>query len=320
MIRWNVFSFFVVLVIGFSCRRDKEAPVPECIPIPPYPGPSVGFGYGYITVGESYSTPCFNPQNGNEICFRASNEIIAFDISAGVKTTIYSGTVWGRPVWGENGWIIFGKNHNIYKVKSDGDSLTQLTLTGNCYAPQWCNHGAEFICELVYDDPGFPDVHAGRFTADGVILDSIRQPYTGSAAVSPFSQNLYAVYESYSYDSVANNLNYNLMVIDIETHEAKIIAEGESGILGLTWVDDHRVVWSLMDGIYVSDINSLETTQLKETCNSINYQWFDYGVQSDKILYQKTTQTLLDSTTVEVKNRIYLMNTDVSNEDEIEIP
>jgi Tol biopolymer transport system component len=46
------------------------------------------------------------------------------------------------PAWSPDGqWIAFYQNHQIWKKKIDGDSLTQLTFEGRNYHPSWSSDG-----------------------------------------------------------------------------------------------------------------------------------------------------------------------------------
>jgi TolB protein len=45
-------------------------------------------------------------------------------------------------------WIVFSYMKNIYKIKADGDSLTQLTFTTDNYCPDWSPDGTRIVYEL----------------------------------------------------------------------------------------------------------------------------------------------------------------------------
>ncbi|OGC78097.1 MAG: hypothetical protein A2145_02350 [candidate division Zixibacteria bacterium RBG_16_40_9] len=52
------------------------------------------------------------------------------------------------PRWSPTvGWIVYNMNAQIYKIKTNGDSLTQLTFTGRNFFPDWSPDGSK----IVYD-------------------------------------------------------------------------------------------------------------------------------------------------------------------------
>ncbi len=101
----------------------------------PFPGgPTAHFDVPYV-----YNFPSYNPNNDNEFAYyRAkgedqgldSRELWKFNGCTG-EATFLTDQYYYRTDWGSNDWILFtGTGHQIYKIKSSGDSLTQLTNQG----------------------------------------------------------------------------------------------------------------------------------------------------------------------------------------------
>ncbi|OQY27350.1 MAG: hypothetical protein B6244_10840 [Candidatus Cloacimonetes bacterium 4572_55] len=60
------------------------------------------------------------------------------DLASGTKTHMVHAININRPDWSPDGqWLAFMMNAQIYKVKADGDSLTQLTHEGRNFFPDW---------------------------------------------------------------------------------------------------------------------------------------------------------------------------------------
>jgi len=57
------------------------------------------------------------------------------------------------PDWSPDGkWIVFEQGAQIYKIKSDGDSLTQLTFEGLNFFPSWSHDGKHIAYDSDVDD------------------------------------------------------------------------------------------------------------------------------------------------------------------------
>lgn len=113
------------------------------------------FGASYFPFEQySYSDPVFNPANPFEIAYLRSNtddpgecknELWKFSFCNGIAKKITSDVCYS-PDWSIDGWIIFTANdRELWKVKDNGDSLTQLTNTGpyNNHA-KWSPNGKQY--------------------------------------------------------------------------------------------------------------------------------------------------------------------------------
>lgn len=83
-----------------------------------------------------YLNPCFNPDNNNQLAYyRVDNTMPGFqryelwvdDFCTKEKKLIATNALYSI-TWGKNNWILYtGIDQNLYKVKCNGDSLTQVT-------------------------------------------------------------------------------------------------------------------------------------------------------------------------------------------------
>ena len=111
----------------------------------------------------SYSQPCINPLNEFEFCFlkrenglqsSANMDLLKYNFCTG-QTLFLASHVTMMPDWGVNDWILFtGQNRNVWKIKSNGDSLIDLGVHG--YRCQWNPSGTKFILNgnQIFDDNG----------------------------------------------------------------------------------------------------------------------------------------------------------------------
>lgn len=103
----------------------------------------------------SYWHLCVNPKNPYEIAYlRRENGVQAdddmdlykYNFCSG-KSTLITNHVAYSPDWSIKDWIIYtGTDRNLWKIKSNGDSLTQLTFTGSFQNnAQWNPSGNKYI-------------------------------------------------------------------------------------------------------------------------------------------------------------------------------
>lgn len=103
-----------------------------------------------------YAYPCFNPNNSDQIAYyrydnykaEAGWEIWVQDLCTGEKRMLVNDANYGID-WSVKDWIVYtATDQQIYKIKSNGDSLTRLTPSGdyNRY-PKWDIKGERIAYE-----------------------------------------------------------------------------------------------------------------------------------------------------------------------------
>ncbi len=141
MKKYNIFILVFIAFI-FSCRPTDEDITPvlgECEDVFPDFDTVVVFGDLPIEQRRDKTYPqsvSYNPLNNNELIItvrkkKASGDeldLYLFDRTKKCKNKILD----SRPsstssIITENGWIAFGKNGALWKIKTDGSQLTQLT-------------------------------------------------------------------------------------------------------------------------------------------------------------------------------------------------
>ncbi len=164
--------FFTVIIFLFSCKKDK-------ITSGNYYGPCSDLSYekrtssdfdfvydsleSFSVFGQSsvrmgqvvFTTPSFNPKNDYQICYikdlaswSNANELWIYNLCDDRKNKITSNVFYSLD-WSVKDWLIYtGSDYHIYKIKSSGDSLTQLTTTGGIHsAGKWSPDGKKFWFE-----------------------------------------------------------------------------------------------------------------------------------------------------------------------------
>jgi hypothetical protein len=173
----KIFFLFVLLLAINACKSD------EPVPALPMPDPCAGayeqrstifdtskyfkgdesLVFGHCAVGPrsrrgakwSFGIPVLNPNNNKQFCYIASEKdkdypdgsnMYKYDFCTGTSTFVTSNWWYGAS-WSVKDWIIFtAPDLQLWKVKSNGDSLIQLTNTRNYnnYAV-WSPRGDKYL-------------------------------------------------------------------------------------------------------------------------------------------------------------------------------
>ena len=143
----------IFILFHASCQKTPPIIEPEnitedCVPL--------GNGWrewpGYIY---GLHKPSFNPNNPDEfICIeqKAGLRLIKYNLKTKERKVVTDGRismsagVTGIPDWGVNDWILFEiTREGMFKIKSNGDSLTRLTTRKWWYYYSWNPDGKYYI-------------------------------------------------------------------------------------------------------------------------------------------------------------------------------
>lgn len=275
------------LVFLFSCKKEKPEPTPE--PEPPStigqsplpacqnigPGPQP-FGWKDSSVTEDENVNFFKAQaykqgdfiyciNGNVF---PQNRMYLYTYSSQQRTYLGERDDY-LPDLHANGWMVFSKpDKNIYKIKLNGDSLTQLTGGGYFCNPQWDNSGQHIYC--FQQTTSLTVSSLLKINTQGQYNASYSTPYPNTV----ISKNPDVVY-------LLNVLNNKLAVIskNLSTNSETLITG--SGIpltgdqndffhLSLDNTENY-LYWSNALGILRCNIASKQVDTLFKNCESITY-------------------------------------------------
>lgn len=307
-------NIFIILLCFANCRTDSPiTPNSNCVTIPDAP---IGFGYNFIidTIKPSYEAPYFNPNNPDEIVLLINDYnksvfgLYYFNLRINQKKLLYNKRVNFQPKWGRNGWILFCSNDNqIWKVKPNGDSLTQLTFFGANYSPEWNKSSDKFLTSTFINDK----YHQIIFDPWGNILDDIT--------------NCGGSNSSWQHDSLIAFLSAAWLAYTVPSNCNPFILKDMSkssngGTGGVMWMSNYKIVYAINDGLFIYDIIKGTEDKIKITCNSRYYVFLSYSSISNKIIASKVERNLINSNTLYVKSYLVTMNIDGTDEKEIIIP
>lgn len=309
--KWKIILFFFLAILFTNCKKDAITIVVDktCEDIPPISG--ISFGYQYTQPEITSKAPCFNPTNPNELIFvrghysTHSNELVKYNLISKQENILLNSTqIWGRPSWGKNGWILLNKGDNqVWKIKDNGDSLIQLTTQFGLDAI-WSPNANEFaywvqIGSIYYTF--FSDVN-------GNVFDTLLYPnIVYQAAWSPDGSKI---------------ATHGLSYIDLNTQQTIFVSTpNTSYIQSVGWLSDSEtLIWNSNDGIFLTNIFSQKTSQIKSACTSKFYSWFTVHPNSNKIIVERIDNTLINDYTIFSENNLYIMDVDGKNETKLTLP
>lgn len=301
-----------------SCKKDPPITgnCGNCDGCTPVGSPSgITSGWELIADGRSFFRPCFNPENANEFLFMTgenSNDTLwVHDLVTSSSVKILTGyNIVSRPQWGKSGWIIMAlSDNNIWKMKSNGDSLIQLSFNSYCYQPGW---NYDYSAVVYYRSVVINPTTAYTMTIDGQALDTIGDCYSASSA-----WNHPEYITTYSC--------YGVTICNPITGEITNVASKPDENVGCSgyslFVSNDNVIWSCSYGLYTTDINTKQTQHVLQSCDAKLYSSPSYSSQSNKLLWQKLLRKP-DSTRTALFHRssIVIMNPDGTDEQEIQLP
>lgn len=342
----SIFCLIFVYLFVFSCKKDKkvESKIVGCPEMydtrsKPYVNPYMGrlINKSAIpclpTYPEQYCYygPCVNPNNNYEIAYcRLDNktevidhglvrrtkqkDLYTYNFCTG-KTTFLASNIDGKPDWSVKNWIIFkGRDSNFWKVKPNGDSLTQLNPLAS-YNVNWSKDGTKYVWGngQVSNEKGIL-LHNSSYSAE-YIWKNNRELISGIETSNP--------------------RNFEIFTIDIKT---KTKTKIKTISLASVPTKAHGEIHTLYkDNLYFSitnpdnggetkkhysmNINTLDITFRYELPRSFE-QNITSGLNNKLLLQQVLRDTLptSDPHFINYKSHIAIMNVDGTNERQVLIP
>ncbi len=299
-----------------SCRKDpKVYPNSDCYDLHYNPnGPSLN----YTQPDTQHIFGKFNPNDANEICYylgiqSANNgEIRRKNFASGLDQLVTPGIVWSFISYSSNGWLISNyAGNNIWKVKENGDSLTQLTFDGVSMQPYWDNSGERFVFQK--------DLGSSNLTIicdkNGQHLDTIVGFFWHKGVWSKNNDLLVSI----AFDHLSVYSFSSGIISEIPGHAQNDASK--DGILDVTISPDSRkVYWCNGWGIFYQDILTGQTGQIQTSCDARRFNSIDISPDGTKLLCTSYNQKMLDYNfnSVYIEAKMYRMNPDGSDLTELE--
>lgn len=331
----RLYCFIIIsLVFLSSCEKDKQinsnaycASCEPCAKIPPSISP-----IPRQTKETSFQrlAPCFNPLNGNEFIYLKQDSLfntslVKYNLITKNETVILTGQrIVCQPKWGKNGWILFaGLNLQIYRVKVNGDSLTQLTSVYSNTYPEWL--GTD---KIFFSVTGGSDKIAGNkiIGFDGTRLDSIKVTVMNTVVIYNSINDLNELAGMGGGGGVSNMAYINLSTKKLIYLTTDVISN-ERYPAGVCWhpnnKDIYYATWVMGEnksdfiGICKLNKDSKENILIKNACDSRSYSSLSISPDGKKIIAERQDYQLLPDNNLLKNSDICIMDIDGRNEEKV---
>ena len=304
-----------------ACSKSKEeAVIPPC-DCPELPTPPIGIGPRLTGPSLGYALPCFNPRNPREIVyykadanFLTEHGLYVANLDTKQQRRIHAGSDYVLDVaWGPTGWLALSKGDQVWKLKANGDSLTQLTFGRPHYLPQWSPDGQRLVCREP-DSPGAPLIIIDKNGRKLATLTGF--PTQQCHGWSPDGTKLVVEYGPYGQ-------GYGVGVYEIASNRVDLVQVTDTnpnnsfGMLnGAAWLADSRnVIWSNGTGIYATDTRTHQTKKLHTGCTTRVYLNPDVSADGRTILVRRVDNRDVDNGQgIYTESNLWLMDINGSNE------
>lgn len=266
-------------LLGGCHEKCQELPQPQeeadgpCVDLALTPG---GI-YRYVYKLPFRSSPVYNPRDPQEIGFLVDTfETVApglggvrcylqvRDLRSGRERTLMSNlTSSQQPDWHRSGWLLAScEDGRIWKVKSNGDSLTQLPGQGFDSAPAWSPDGRQYACYRLGSTPATTGVVLCR--ADGTLIRMLARTLgTVSAplAWSPDGRRLAGVSHMGGRGVLA--------AYELSTDQLTELAPlpYPELLFSVRWLPNGQdLVWAATQGVSMTNEATRQTRQLRGNC------------------------------------------------------
>ena len=219
--------------------------------------------------------------------------------------------------WGTNGWLVINKGDQIWKIKPNGDSLTQLTFGVTHYNPQWSPDGQRLVCTanqylVLMDKDG------KRLAAPGL------ETRAGYARGWSPDGNLLLL------DCTSNDGQQpGLGIYDFRTGKTQFVVAlrgtaaspaVSNGCFGASWLPDSQsFVWSSIAGIFRTNASNGSTVRLHSGCESRIYLNPSVAADGRQLIVQRIDKKGVEGgTKIYAEGNLWTMNLDGSNERKVE--
>jgi hypothetical protein len=230
------------------------------------------------------------------------------DLVTGTKIKLDSSVI-GIPQINQHGWITYYKlDQNIYKIKTNGDSLTKLTNDNNNMQPYW-NYSGNYI----YFAKSSGSIETIVMNENGITIDTVKN-VNGLLNHSKISNK--AILTKFS------NNQAQLFLHDLSNSSDKLLCSLTNNNFQSPVFDntDAYIYWTDNDGLKRVNVSTLAVDLLFKKCQRQEFYNFTLAFNANTFVATKTTRNAKSSSTLYVQTDLYKLNLDGSNPQIINVP
>jgi len=273
----------------------------------------------------NYSNPVYNPNNQNEIAFirndnekwgLCNNDLCIFNFCTGELKVIVEEACEKAIDWSTKDWIAFaGAGQFLYKIKTDGDSLTRLSFAGAVGSPSWTVTG---------DSLTFKEINVGNskfflINSSGNVLNVVEE--LKFTATSKTSNNQLISYSAWG------NIDYGLHYYDLTNETTQQIEfldisySNDSVIIDTDWIDNNEsILWVTKKHLFKTNIFTQERSLLSDGADNRWYQSAAPSPDGEYILVERQDRKFISLCEISVISSIYVLDADGGNSRRVLFP
>ena len=270
-----------------------------------------------------FNLPCANPTNAQELIYwridasTTPTQTGLYKVNLQTRQqqlVLQPPTLDAQLSWSTTGWLALSYGGQVYKVKTNGDSLTQASFGHYHDYPCWSPDGQRLVCR---------QTHSQRPARDGIVLLDKDGEVLPTAFPLPnrtpygWSSDGQKLVLDFGYDA-----DYGLAVYDFATGQTTKVAaspidvDAAGLIYSAAWVPNTQtVIWSTGRGIFSTDVATQQTTCLHSGCDSRLYLGLTVTADARHILTGRADSKAIQSgQAIYGEQNIWIMDLDGRNE------
>lgn len=261
-----------------------------------------------------YFSPCFNPNNSDEICFLRKNnmtmslsmDLCTFNFCTGEVHKL-SGDAYDYPQWGKKNYIVFtATDGQLWTIKSNGDSLKQLTNIGLNYYASWNPNGDKILFQR--QTTAVITSQAVTTNMQGTILDTFPE------------LNFSLINHWLTENTVLRSTPHRIDIYNMINENKELILATQIGNIGIyTKENINNVYWSNTSHLCKINKSTSKIDTLAVSGDNGRYSFFCVSETEKKLIVSRRNRRFLSGLILSY-DALYLINTDGTESKQINIP
>lgn len=275
-----------------------------------------------------YYYPSFNPNDPEQFAyyrfdntkFEVASELWVADFCTGEKEMLVNNALYGLD-WSIKDWLVYtADDQNIWKIKSNGDSLTQLTFVGdfNRY-PKW-NPDAN---KIAFQSEIMGNTFFFISNEFGESIDTIEElSYSRTWSWIDNDRICYFVGEfNGSFTTQKMNI-YNTQTKEVDFLHNLIIQQTNDSLVlnAVSFPSDNSIVWCALGFVGKTDLSTGSFEILRERLYHERFYYLTVRPGEKEILFSKRSMYYVENCRFDSEYDFFLINKDGTDQRKILLP